>query len=283
MRLHQRGMKKSICYVLFLPGAVLLLLFMFMPIISSLLPTVFPDGFSLSSYVDFFKDSYNLKIVWRTLKISIITVTICAVLGLPTAYFISRCSKKWQGLLMAVCIFPMLTNSVVRSFVWINILGKNGIINKLLLGIGLLKEPLEMLYTVPAIIVGSVYLFTPLMILTLLGVMENIDNDMLEAAESLGASPVKGFLKVVLPLSLPGIIVGYVLVFTGTLGAYTTPQMLGGNKNLVLSTFIFQKTNLGDWTGASVIALVMIVITVIVMKLLNSLAARLDKRGEANA
>lgn len=276
-------MKKSIRYLLFLPGAVLLLLFMIMPLVAALLPTVFPNGFSFQSYVDFFTDSYNLKIIYRTLKISIITATICAVLGIPTAYFITRCQKKWQGFFMAICVFPMLTNSVVRGFVWINILGKNGILNRLMMFSGFIEEPLNLLYTEPAIIVGTVYLFLPLMILTLMGVMENIENDMLEAAQSLGAGRLTGFMKIVLPLSLPGIIVGYVLVFTGALGAYTTPQLLGGNKNLVLATFIYQKTSMGDWTGAGVIALVMIVITVVVMKCLNGLAFRLDKRGEADA
>lgn len=273
-------MKKNIAYLLFLPGAVLLLLFMTMPLIASLLPTVFPDGLSLNGYIEFFLDPYNAKIIFRTLRISLITATICAVFGLPAAYFISRCDKRWQGFFMAVCVFPMLTNSVVRGFVWINILGKNGIINRILTGIGLIREPLKLLYTEPAIIVGTVYLFLPLMILTLMGVMENIENDMLEAAESLGASRMRGFLEVVLPLSIPGIIVGYVLVFTGALGAYTTPQLLGGSSNLVLATFIYQKTNMGDWNGAGIIAVVMIAITLIVMKLLNAVAGRLDKRGE---
>ena len=126
--------------------------------------------------------------------------------------------------------------------------------------------------------------FLPLMIITLVGVMENIDNDMMEAAESLGANRLTAFFKVVLPLSLPGIIVGSVLVFTGALSAYTTPSLLGGTKNMVMATLINQKsTVLGDWTGASVIALIMIITTIVVMKVLNYIAAKLDKRGESNA
>ena len=110
--------------------------------------------------------------------------------------------------------------------------------------------------------------------------LENIDNDLLEAAESLGANKLKSFFKVVVPLSLPGLIVGTVLVFTGSLTAYTTPQLLGGNKNTVLATLIYQKTmTLGDWQGAAVVATIMIVVTLIVIKGINFLASRLDKRG----
>ena len=116
--------------------------------------------------------------------------------------------------------------------------------------------------------------------MTLVGVLENIDDDLLEAAATLGLSPLKGFFKIILPLSLPGMIVGSILVFTGTLTAYTTPQLLGGNKKMMLATLLYQRaTTLGDWTSASVVALVMIVITFAVMKALNVLAKSMDKRG----
>ena len=178
----------------------------------------------------------------------------------------------------------MLTNSVVRSFAWINILGKNGVINNLLLAIGIIDEPIGMLYTEFSVLIGTIYLFLPLMIMTLVGVMDQIDNDMMEAAESLGASKLKAFIKVVLPLSVPGILTGAVLVFTGALTAYTTPQLLGGNKSLVLATLIYQRAmTLNDWSGAGVIAAVMIIITLVVMKVLNLIAAKLDKRGEIDA
>ena len=127
--------------------------------------------------------------------------------GIPTAYFISRCSKKWRGILLAASIFPMMTNSVIRSFAWINILGSNGIINKVLVGLGVVPKPLKLLYTDFSIIIGSVYLFLPLMIVTVAGVMENIDDDMMEAALSLGAARMEAFMKVIFPMSLPGIIV----------------------------------------------------------------------------
>ena len=153
--------------------------------------------------------------------------------------------------------------------------------NNFLLAAGFVDKPAKLLYTDFAIIIGSIYLFLPLMIVTVTGVMENIDDDMMEAAQSLGAARMEAFMKVIFPMSLPGIIVGGILVFTGTLTAYTTPQLLGGNSNMVMATLIYQRAmSVGDWTGASVIAFIMIVITLAVIKGFNALAARLDRRGE---
>ena len=274
-------MKKSSAWIMLVPGLVILLVCLAIPLLRVLAPSIFSEGYPFQSYVEFFKDEYYLKIFLRTVKIAVITTAVCMVGGIPTAYFISRCDKKWRGLLLAASIFPMMTNSVIRSFAWINILGSNGIINKFLLALGLADEPMKLLYTDFAIIIGSIYLFLPLMIVTVTGVMENIDDDMMEAAQSLGAARMEAFMKVIFPMSLPGIIVGGILVFTGTLTAYTTPQLLGGNSNMVMATLIYQRAmSVSDWTGASVIAFIMIVVTLAVIKGFNALAARLDRRGE---
>ncbi|WP_315007628.1 ABC transporter permease [uncultured Granulicatella sp.] len=274
-------MRNNVRYILIFPGVVLLCFFLVLPLLSSLIPTFFPrNSFSFQLYSEFFKDSYFMGVLWRTLVNSFFVTLICAVFGLPVSYVISGVSKKWKGILIALTLFPLLTNSVIRSFAWITILGKNGVINSLLLQWGIIKEPITLLYTDFSIIIGSVYLFLPTMVMTLIGVLENVDDDILEAASTLGLSPIKIFLKIIFPLSLPGMLVGSVLVFTGTLTAYTTPQLLGGNKKMMLATLLYQRaTALGDWTSASVIALVMIVITFIVMKGFNLLAKSMDKRG----
>lgn len=274
-------MKRKGRYLLFIPCIVLVAYFMIVPLVEIIIPTFTntEDGM-FSAYKEFFVDSYMMSIFLRTIKISLISSVICMIIGVPVSYYISRVSKKLRGLFIALTVFPILTNSVVRSFAWMSILGKSGIINTLLMKLNIINEPLSLLYTEGAIIVGTVYIFLPLMIISLVGVMENIDNDLLEAAESLGANKLKSFFKVVFPLSLPGLIVGTVLVFTGSLTAYTTPQLLGGNKNTVLATLIYQKTmTLGDWQGSAVVATIMIVVTLIVIKGINFLASRLDKRG----
>lgn len=278
-------MSKKVPYLIMAPGMILLLFFLVIPLVTSVWPTIFSEqGITFGQYIDFFKDSYNLSIFWRTLRVSLLVTLISIVLGIPTAYFIAGVSKKWKGILMAMTLFPLLTNSVIRSFAWINILGKTGVVNSFLLKIGLIDQPLNLLYTEFSIIIGSVYLFLPTMIMTLVGVMENIEGEMLEAAETLGASPFTAFRKIVLPLSIPGTIVGSILVFTGTLTAYTTPQLLGGNQKIMMATFLYQKANtLGDWQAASVLALIMIVTTLIVMKGLNVIAQKIDRRTVADA
>ena len=182
-------------------SVIILLLCLGLPLISVLAPTFTAGQYPLSAYVEFFQDEYYRKILFRTLKIAVITTGICMAGGIPTAYFISRCDKKWRGLLLAASIFPMMTNSVIRSFAWINILGSNGIINRILLALNVADKPMKLLYTDFAIIIGSVYLFLPLMIVTVTGVMENIDDDMMEAAQSLGAGRFEAFMKVIFPMS----------------------------------------------------------------------------------
>ncbi|WP_027623831.1 ABC transporter permease [Clostridium lundense] len=274
-------MKRKLSYVLIIPGLSIILFFLIMPLINTIFPTFLAnESFSLEKYSKFFNDKYFMQIFNRTFRISLISSFVCMMLGVPVAYFISRSSKKARGLLIACTVFPMLTNSVVRSFAWMNILGKNGLINKILMDFNIIEQPYKLLYTEFAIIVGSVYLFLPLMIVSLVGVMENIDNDLLEAAESLGANRLKAFFKIIFPLSIPGLIVGTVLVFTGALTAYTTPQLLGGNSNMVLATLIYQKTmSLGDWNGAAVVSTVMILTTLLVIGTINKLASRLNERG----
>lgn len=274
-------MKKHSAYILLVPGLLIVAIFLLVPIIGISIPTfVTGNGLTFNRYMTFFKDDYLMTILIRTLRIAIVTTIICAILGIPVSYFISRSNAKLRGILLACTVFPLLTNSVVRSFAWMTILGKNGVINKILLALHLISEPSKLLYTEFAIIIGSIYLFLPLMIVSLAGVMENIDNALLEAAESLGANRFLAFFKVIFPLSVPGIIVGSILVFTGTLTAYTTPQLLGGNSNTVLATLIYQKTmTVSDWDGASTISTIMIVLTLLVMFGINKLASKFYERG----
>lgn len=274
-------MKKRLFYMLFVPSLSMILFFLIYPLLVTTFPTFFEgNSLTLARYLDFFMDDYFQRIFVRTLKISLMAAVVCAILGIPVAYFISKSSQKVRGLLIACTVFPLLTNAVVRSFAWMNILGKNGILNNLLLALNIIPQPHQFLYTEFAILIGSIYIFLPLMVVSLVGVMENIEPELMEAAESLGANRIKAFFKVIFPLSIPGLIVGSVLVFTGTLTAYTTPQLLGGNKNMMLATLIYQRTmSLNDWNSASVIATIMIVTTLLVITVINRLAARLNKRG----
>lgn len=273
-------MKNKGLYVLLLPGVVFLTLFLVIPIVMTIASTFFQEGsFTVQGYLTFLKDPYNLKIVWTTLRVSFVTTIVCILLGFPASYYISKLGPRKKGILLALAIFPLLTSSVVRSFSWIIILGKKGLLNSSLLSIGLIEKPLEILYTPTAMMIGMIHLFLPLIIITLVGVMENIDPDLLKAAESLGASKFTAFRQVILPLSMPGLIIGSILVFVGSLTAYTTPALLGGKQG-VISTFLYQNAiTLNDWHMASVIATIMIVITFVVIGLMNKMAKKLNPKG----
>jgi putative spermidine/putrescine transport system permease protein len=273
-------MKNKGLYLLLLPGVLFLTLFLVIPIVMTIASTFYQEGsFTVQGYLTFLTDPFNLKILWTTLQVSLVTTIACILLGFPASYYISKLGPRKKGILLALAIFPLLTSSVVRSFSWMIILGKKGLLNSSLLSIGLIEKPLEILYTPTAMMIGMIHLFLPLIIITLVGVMENIDPDLLKAAESLGASKFTAFRKVILPLSMPGLIIGSILVFVGSLTAYTTPALLGGKQG-VISTFLYQNAvTLNDWHMASVIATIMIVVTFVVIGLMNKLATKLNPKG----
>ncbi|MEK5234892.1 ABC transporter permease [Paenibacillus sp. FSL L8-0470] len=274
-----KNKNKRAMYLL-LPGLLFLAAFMLVPITLTIASTFVQDGkLTLEGYLHFFRDGYFNRILLTTLRVSVVTTLVCMLLGYPAAYYISRASARKKSLLLALSIFPLLTSPVVRSFSWMIILGKKGLINSFLVNTGLIGKPLDILYTPTAMMIGLVHLFLPLIIITLLGVMENLDHELVRAARSLGASPFAAFRKITFPLTVPGLIIGGILVFVGSLTAYTTPALLGG-KERVVSTFLYQNAmTLNDWQSASVIAVIMIVITFVVVGLMNVWANRLNPKG----
>ncbi len=270
--------KKHIWIFMLLPGILFLAVFMLIPLFSLLITTVRPDGgsFSLSAYGAILSSTYFQQVFVRSLKLSLLSTVLCALLGYPAAYYIAKFSRN-KGMLMALAVFPMFTSPVIRSFSWMVILGKKGILNKFLVAIGLFAKPQSLLYNEFSITIGFIQLFLPLMILSLIGVLESIPEDLTLAAESLGSTRLGSFLRVTLPLSVSGLVTGSVLVFTGCITAYTTPQLLGGTDTRVLSTMIYQYAmSLGDWVNASVVAVIMILVTILVSSVVNSVSRRVN-------
>lgn len=264
--------------LLMLPGILFVTVFMLIPLCLLAVTTVSPQSgtFSLEAYTAMFGGEYFRQVFSRSLRLSLLSTAVCAVLGFPTAYYISRFSKH-KGILMALAVFPMFTSPVIRSFSWMVILGKKGIVNSLLVGSGLFNKPQSLLYNEFSMTVGFVQLFLPLMILSLIGVMDSIPDDLSLAACNLGATRLRSFFSVVFPLSISGLVTGSVLVFTGCLTAYTTPQLLGGTDTRVLATVIYQYAmSLGDWVQASVVAVTMIVVTVAVSMVFNAFSKKIN-------
>ncbi|MBR5224978.1 MAG: ABC transporter permease [Clostridia bacterium] len=269
--------KNLLGMLLVVPGVLFVVLFMLVPLFSLCLTSFFPQqSFSLSSYWGLFKDVYFQQVFVRSMRLSLLSTFVCAVLGFPSAYYISKHSRH-KGMMMAFAVFPMFTSPVIRSFSWMVILGKRGIVNNFLVAIGLFAKPQSLLYNEFSMTVGFVQLFLPQMILSLIGVMDNIPDDLTLAAGNLGAGRLRSFFEVVFPLSISGLVTGSVLVFTGCMTAYTTPQLLGGADTRVLSTMVYQYAmSLRDWTQASVVAVVMIVVTMLVSSVFNTVSKKVN-------
>ncbi len=270
-------MKKSVYICFLIIPVVIVLCTLILPLVLQIIPTFTRPTIGLGNYIRFFQDDLNRSIFARSVRLSVITTLLCILVGVPTAYWLSMQSEKKRRLLNSLILFPLLTNAVIRSFAWISILSKQGFLNQMLKLMHLPQG--TFLYTDGAIVVGSVYLFLPIMINTLSPIMENIGSETVEAAHSLGAKPLRVFFEIILPLSFSGVLIAGVMVFGGAISAYTTPSMLGGNKKMMLSTLLYQQSGtLANWDAASLISVIMLVCSLGVMKLFNSLAKRIDKR-----
>lgn len=257
--------------LIFFPSLCLIVLLVCIPLAMLAFQSVsVGESFGFDNYVELFRDSTFSKALKNTLSISFFVVTVTLLIGLPTAYFISRTGGKWKNALLLLVLFPLLTNAVVRSISWMIILGYDGIFSRLLNIVGVLNEPISFMFTKFAVIIGTSYIFLPLMIVSLIGVMDNISVEVEEASISLGASRLKTFFTVIIPNSISGIIVGLVLVFTASLTAYTTPNILGGSRIVVLATLVQQYgTTLGRWELVSSISIFLFALTVVVITLIN--------------
>ena len=269
--------KNLLGMLLVVPGVLFVVFFMLVPLFSLCLTSFFPEqSFSFSSYFGLFKDVYFQQVFMRSMRLSLLSTFVCALLGFPTAYYISKHSRH-KGMMMAFAVFPMFTSPVIRSFSWMVILGKRGIVNNFLVALGLFSKPQSLLYNEFSMTVGFVQLFLPQMILSLIGVMDNIPDNLTLAAGNLGAGRLRSFFEVVFPLSISGLVTGSVLVFTGCMTAYTTPQLLGGADTRVLSTMVYQYAmSLRDWSQASVVAVVMIVVTMLVSSVFNTVSKKVN-------
>lgn len=270
-------LKRFAGWTLSAPATFAVVVFLIMPVAATIAATFAEEAGLLAPYVAFFSSGFRRTVLWRTLEISLITTLVSLFIGFLTAYVVARSPGRLKSILIIAAVFPLLTGVVVRSFAWMIILGRNGILNNFLVGIGVTDEPFSMLYTQWSVIVAMVYLFVPLMILTLVGVLENIPDDVIQASASLGASPSATFRQVIFPLAVPGLIVGAVLVFTGSFTAYATPQLVGGERQMVMGTLMYQRAMVAfDWVGASTIAAIMVVVTIAVVLVMTRIARRLN-------
>jgi len=234
---------------------------------------------SLAHYVSFFSTPLNLTVFIRTLKLGVLVTVAAAVIGYAAALCIVNLSSRNRGRMVGLIVLPLMISPVARTYAWIVILGRTGIVNQALTSIGLTDAPLRILFSETAIFIGLLQLFLPLMIISLVSALENMPRDAISAARVLGANWLQVFWKVILPLTKEGLVIGGTLVFTGSLTAYITPAILGGSKVLMLETLLYQRVTIAnDFASASVIAMILIVMSFSANLLLKRLATARAKR-----
>ncbi|MBD9651071.1 putative spermidine/putrescine transport system permease protein [Ensifer sp. KUDG1] len=237
------------------------------------------DSWSLSAYTTFFSDPLNRTVFLRTFRLGLMVTVVSAVIGYAAAFAIVNLSPRNKGQMIGLVVLPLMISSVARTYAWIVILGRTGIVNQALQLVGLSDEPIRFLFTETAVFIGLLQLFLPLMILSLISALENMPKDAIPAARVLGANWFQVFFKVILPLTKEGLVIGGTLVFTGSLTAYITPAILGGSKVLMLETLLYQRVTVAnDFVAASVIAFILIVMSFAANLLLKRLATARNKR-----
>lgn len=259
--------------LLLFPAAGALLIFFFLPIFFLLLLSLrkyvigsIPSALTIHNYFHFFRDPFYLDILWSTIKLGVVITVITLVLGYPVAYFLVRTRLPFKNWLRLAVVTPLLVSVVIRTYGWLILLSDRGLLNQALVGLGLTDKPVKLLFTYNGVLIGLVHVFLPFMILSLVGVIENINPSLEEAAENLGANWMQRFFWITLPLSLPGIVAGSLLVFSLSIAAYVTPELLGGPSLLVLSTMIYQQIMVVlDWGFGAAIAAILLFVTLLVI------------------
>jgi putrescine transport system permease protein len=230
---------------------------------------------NVGNYLFLLRDSLYVNAYLSSLKIAAIATFLCLLVGYPMAYAISRMSPAARNVALMLVILPSWTSFLIRIYAWVGILKNNGLLNNLLIGIGVIDEPLQILHTPVAVYIGIVYAYLPFMVLPLYSNLVKHDHRLLEAANDLGAPPWKAFLTVTLPLSRAGIIAGAMLVGIPVVGEFVIPEMLGGADTLMIGRVLWQEFfNNRDWPVASAVAIVMLVLLIVPITIFHRYQSR---------
>lgn len=222
-------------------------------------------AFTLDSFKTILSDNYYYSIMWRTIKMALLATSITLFCAYPVAETMARTKGGKKSAFVIALVFPMMLGSVIRSMGWMGLLSKSGLVNKLLIQMGIIEEALKLMYTEGAVIAAVISMELPLMILTLVTAIESINPDLEQAALNMGASKAQAFLKIKLPLTVPGIIAGTSLVFVQSMNTYSTAKMIGGAKIQTMATAIYAEMNeLLNWPAAAALSLILLVFTLAV-------------------
>jgi len=266
------------------PLVVLLLVLLIYPVGQLLLLSVVGDqGFTLSQYHRLFESSVYVNVLLITLKFSLWTTFFAVVAGYPVAYLISSLSAKRKTSLLFWVLLSFWTSFLVRTFAWVVLLGRNGVVNQLLQALGILDAPANLLYNFGSVLVGMVHALMPLAVLTMLSVMENIDRNLPRAASTLGARPGTAFWKIYFPLSMPGVAAAAIMVFVTAIGFFITPALLGGRKETMITQIIIdQVQQTMNWEFAGAVSVLLLVVVLVVFAIYDKVLGLSTMTGGAS-
>jgi len=281
----ERGPAQAPLAALVLPATLLVLALLVAPMaflfrisLNRYSPTqLMVEALSPANYLRAIADPYYQDVLGTTMVVALSCTGLALLIGFPAAYWLARMDSRWKSLAVILTLFPLLVGNVVRAAGWMALLGRDGAINAALEGLGIITEPLTLLYTRGAVIIGILAVVAPYMILTLAAVIEGIPRQVEEAAANLGAGPLTGFRRVVLPLALPGVAAGGVLVFILCMNAYATPVLLGGPQFKMMAPAVYDQFVKGtNWPFGAALAFLLLVVT-LVLTVAGSLVLR--RRG----
>jgi putative spermidine/putrescine transport system permease protein len=266
-----------------LPAIVFLAVFFLAPLVlMSVRSVTDPPGAGLSNYARFFDEEAYVRVLTNTFWIALISTVSCLVIGYPFAYLMTIVPGRVAGLLLIAVLLPFWSSLLVRTFAWQVILRDTGIINRFLIDLGVISEPLTLIRTTSGVILGMSHILLPFMVLPIYAVMRRIDPEFGRAAANLGASPASAFLRVFVPLSLPGVVAGCLLVFVLALGFYITPALLGGLRDQMISQLIVQQVQQRlDWGFGTAMSVLLMVVTLVVLFVASRAVRLRDVFGSA--
>jgi putative spermidine/putrescine transport system permease protein len=239
------------------------------------------DALTLENYVKFFTDIYYTAVLTRTVRVALMTTVICLLMGFPLAYVLARTQTRYKNLLIMLVVLPLFVGNAVRAAGWMVAFGSKGVLNASLMGLGVLSQPLEIMFTESAVIIGITAVNLPFMVLTLQSVIEGIDRSVEEAAFNLGATPLAMARRVLLPLAMPGILAGTLLTFILAMNAYATPVLLGGPRFQMMGPLVYnQFVQQNNWPFGGAIAFILMTGT-LVLTLTANLLVQQRYRGAA--
>ena len=272
-------MKAAWGWFLLAPPLALALVFFVVPVVYLFWVSLHPASTSelygasltLHNYADVLGDSFYLTIVRRTLGIAAVILGLCLVIGYPVAYFVALLPPRRRMLAILLLLFPLMVSNVVRAYGWVALLERRGVVNTALRDMRLIDAPLDLLYTPSAVVVALMTILLPYMVISIANTLAALDRRYEEAAQALGASPVRTFLHVTLPLSTPGIASGTLLVFLLTLSAYVTITLLGGPRSKQLVSLIYDSVTAFQWPRAAALAFVLLALALVFTGLILAL------------